>query len=150
MRSCQNRADRRACRFRRTGPRTAIDPGAPTCQPSGAGSAAATPGTGARGRARLKLPEPRRPSQTPRPRPSGCPASGSQDGAAPHAGAMPTDSGSTLIPRPSEPRAIRQGPGRITTRRCRSRQFQAIQAGIGRPPMHQSGFPEARGRPEAV
>jgi hypothetical protein len=30
-----------------------------------------------------------------------------------------------------------------TTRRRRSRQFQAIQAHIGRPPMRQSGFPQA-------
>ena len=35
------------------------------------------------------------------------------------------------------------GAGRITTRQRRNRQFQANQAGIGRPPMRQSGVQEA-------
>jgi homotetrameric cytidine deaminase len=61
----------------------------------------------------------------------GCAASVSRDGAAQHAGLMPTDSGSTLTPRPSGPqankanKANRQGAGRIMTRRRRSRQIQS-------------------------
>jgi hypothetical protein len=49
----------------------------------------------------------------------------------------------TLRSRPNEPPANRRGPGRVTTRRRGTRQFQSIQPGIGRPPMPHPGFPMA-------
>ena len=102
-----------------------------------------SPESGARGGARLRYL-----SRADRQRylAPGCADNGSHDGAAPPVGSMPMYSGSTLMVGRSEPQSNHNRTdraGRITTRQWCRCQFQAVQDGDYRPPMRQSGFPQA-------
>jgi hypothetical protein len=115
--------------------------------PPGTGSAAAAQGPSARGVARLKPPEPRRPSRTPHTSPRAA-----QPGASRRWRCARMRTGWRRTqgqPRNQGPTSARRtvGAGRIRTRQRPRRQFQTIQAGIGRPPRADSGFP---GFPQTV